>query len=568
MLTQFRENGLLKGLMGVVVVLIIAAFAFTGGGPMQSAEPSLCAVEVEGKCVEVGDYNALVRLIAPPGASNKQLAKMGFTKFAIEALVERELLLKEARRLGVAISDDDVDDELAAGRVHFSWPVDAPIPRALAAGQPFPKLGANEAVVQLNFSDPSSGAFDFKKYQRQVQRLTRMSNKDFKRSQREELVAARVRRMVAAPVTVSEAEVFAEFERQKSSATTRTVEADAAWFSRFGEAISDTVATDYLDKHKEAIDKAYEVAKANWQAGCILASEVFFKYPAGASEEDKGAAKTQLAEASAELTSGGPFGSVARLHSDAESALVDGFIGCVVKGNTPAHEAGIEALGKLSQGQWATVDAPDGLRLLRHEGTLADDQVEARARLEIARRLAAVDAGRERAKAFATELIAAGKAGQELKAATEALRQRYALITMPAGLQKAALETAASHKLAPSMEISRTFTRASSPIFGVKDSVNVAELVFALAKPDDMVEQAIETHSGFAVLQLKEKSLATQAQFEEKKADLMMELQQFKRADALARYVERLRKNVKDVRVSPEFDGNQAALDGDEENSG
>jgi peptidyl-prolyl cis-trans isomerase D len=206
MLNTFRQGGITKALMGGVVLLIIGAFAldYRTSGVNSGDE---CVAQMDGECIPLGEYQTLLRLVAPPGATNKELRQSCFVKYAVDGLVERQLLLQEAKRLGVGVSEDELDAGLALGRVHFSWPADAPIPTALASGRGFPRTGASPTITYLRVTDSETGAFDYDIYKRQVQSRLRMSPRSFKESQQAEVVASRVRDLVTSPVRVSEAEV-------------------------------------------------------------------------------------------------------------------------------------------------------------------------------------------------------------------------------------------------------------------------------------------------------------------------------------------------------------------------
>jgi peptidyl-prolyl cis-trans isomerase D len=118
------------------------------------------------------------------------------------------------------------------------------------------------------------------------------------------------------------------------------------------------------------------------------------------------------------------------------------------------------------------------------------------------------------------------------------------------------------------MEVSRTFNRSSSPVFGVKDSVNAAALVFALTAPDQYVPQVVETHRGFVVLQLKEKTEASQEEFEKQKSDMMAAVRAQKQAEALADYVTGLKSRAKLIKIDPTYATPASDDDGEEKKSG
>ena len=53
----------------------------------------------------------------------------------LDGLIERELLVLDAARLGIKISDDELSAELRAGHVYFSLPVAAPPLRSRPMGK-------------------------------------------------------------------------------------------------------------------------------------------------------------------------------------------------------------------------------------------------------------------------------------------------------------------------------------------------------------------------------------------------------------------------------------------------
>src|SRR5688572_12873681 len=167
MLNLFRQGGFMKAFLGGVVILIMAAFAFDFRNGVTGIKQE-CVVRVDESCVDAKDFNVLTRLVGAPGMTAKAMRKTGFSQHAMNALVERELLLQEAARLGVGVSDDEIDNELFLGRVHFSWPADAPVPQAVFQGMPYPKAGAQETLTYIPVRNSKTNEFDFKTYRRQL----------------------------------------------------------------------------------------------------------------------------------------------------------------------------------------------------------------------------------------------------------------------------------------------------------------------------------------------------------------------------------------------------------------
>src|SRR5688572_16636441 len=101
MLNSFRRGGIVQFLMGVVVVMIIAAFALDVQGPSGTFQNE-CVVEVKGSCVAPRDFTAAFQLAVRPDLTAKEIKQLQIRKMLLDGLVERELLVEEARRLGIS----------------------------------------------------------------------------------------------------------------------------------------------------------------------------------------------------------------------------------------------------------------------------------------------------------------------------------------------------------------------------------------------------------------------------------------------------------------------------------
>src|SRR5687768_7594744 len=122
MLTVFRKGGVAQLVVGAVAVTIIIVFAleFRPGRNVAGQLSEQCAVQVYDECIDQKEFMASYGLIVPYGASPKMVKQLGLRRHILDGLVERELLVAEARRLGIGISPTAVDDELATGRFRVS----------------------------------------------------------------------------------------------------------------------------------------------------------------------------------------------------------------------------------------------------------------------------------------------------------------------------------------------------------------------------------------------------------------------------------------------------------------
>jgi peptidyl-prolyl cis-trans isomerase D len=537
MLESFRRGGVVQFFLGGVIVLIIAAFALDFRQPNVSLE-SECVVEVGHRCVPAREFTAAFQLSVRPDLTPKQLKQLQIRKMLLDGLVERELLLAEADRLGVSIGDDKVDAELALGRFHFSLPA--------------AREGQLPMATYVNVRNPQTEAFNFEIYQRAVRNYARMSTKDFKLFQTEELIAHRMRELAKLGVRVSESEAYAMFDQSRSKATVRVGQVDTEWFARFATQLSDDATTAYAASHTGEVDAAFAAREPTFSENCALVSEIFFAFPPAADAEDEAATRTRAETAAARATKGSArdFELLARIHSAAQSASAGGRRGCIQESE---GEEAVELLkaveGLPAGGVSKLVQLPRGFHLLRVDARPSKEELAQVGRNWVAGPLAVHEQAEVLARQFVEALRSEVSAGKPMQDALDALTRSSvkagsaALAAAPAGsVQPGEIEAAALESRArPELSISPSFTRVGiqSPIPGAPSA---KQLAFTLKEVGDVYPESIPTQTGFAIMQLKDKEPAKREDFEKEKHDFMAEVTERARAEAVTAFVGRLRK--------------------------
>jgi peptidyl-prolyl cis-trans isomerase D len=539
MLNSFRKGGIIQFVMGGVVLMIIAAFALDSRGPSTDFEAE-CVVRVDKSCVAPRDFTAAFQMSVRPDLTPKELRRLQIRKMLLDGLVDRELLLAEARRLGISISEEKVDAELALGRFRFSMPAE--------------REGQLPTLTYMNVRHPETDAFNYEIYQRVVRNVARMSTKDFKTYQTLELTAARMREAVKSGVRISEAEAYAQYENANSKATVRVAQLSSDWFARFLTATTDQAVQSYAVGHIPEVDAAFAAAETSYTEGCPLVSEIFFEFPPAADEADEAAtrARAERVAAQAARASSAEFELLARVHSAAPSGSYGGHRGCLQAAEGEEAAQFITAVEGLAPGAVSKlVEVPRGFHLLRLEQRLTKDDVASVARLSVARPLAARAAADAMTLEFAEALKAGIAEGKSMQDALDAL-VADALKGAPTfaaqsrrGAQPSELEAAAMEsRERPQVEVSPSFSRIgmANPIPNASAGSAVKQLAFTLEAAGDVYPEPIPTREGLAVLQLKENEAAKREEFDKEKTEFLRELKEQAEADALVALVTRLRK--------------------------
>ncbi len=560
MLSLFRKGGVAQLMMGGVVFAIIVVFVLefrAGRGPAASLSKE-CVVSVYDACIDAKDFYAAYGLIVPPGMTAKQMRSLNLRKHIADGLVERELLVREADRLGLSISEKQIDDDLTEGRAHISIPVDvAYLSYSLGLCVRNPMVQrcepGTEMLRLLPVKSSKTQGFDYKIYERVVRNTTNRSPKEFKEMQRRELIADRMRDLVRSRARVSEAEAFAEFSRERSKAIVRTVELNRDWFAKYTIDISDVAVDKWASENKSQVDSAWKTEEKTWTAGCPVVREILLPFDQDASDEDKKALRDKIDAAAAKLKKGASFEQLARQLDSGPTAMVGGELGCIGDTYGTGEKELLEAAAKLKDGEVSPViETGRGFHLIQLEKRLKADALQSVGRRTIARRMYARFAADERLNKFAAELIERVQKGQKLDEATKELSASYASAGSSTGKAGATEKKkneeppALSDESRPKVEISAPFTVDGSPIPDALASEVPAVKAFDLGKPDAVYSKPISTQAGAAVMQLKELDPVKRDEFEKDRGRWMRLLRAAKQEDALARYIAQLKAAAKD----------------------
>lgn len=557
MIRSLRESFLGQLFLGGVVIAIILAFALTGSSGSATVI-SDCAVEVGRHCVPPKAFQASYGLLTSIGINEKAAKSLNLRMQVARGLAEREVLLDKARELGISTSEADVDVELAEGRTRVSIPAAGAerLALSLALCVDGPSGCAPGTLGLRSIPVKKDGVFSYDRYKRMVRVATGRSPGHFKEAQQAELTAERVREFYRSQVKVSEEEAFLAYKRARSQATARVGRVPAAWFARYVVTPSQEAIEAWALENAALVDAGVKEREAGYKDGCPLVSEIrlapadplALAAPGSAKEEDP--AKL-LGELRNRLKTGADFEALARRYSSADSAAYGGALGCLDENYGPLADTLLGGLAELSTpGALSEVMmTSEGPVLLRVDGFVSAENRAELLRRDVARRLAIDALAREEARKFAQALIEKLQAGEPLAEANEALLTEAAARGPLGGRDNPALTV----ETRPTTDISRPFTISQNPVPSARGGVLPAKLVFDLQDDDDVVAEPIETEQGYAVLQLKEKDLATREKFAEDRERVLSALVSRKAEEALAQLVEELITRAGGVKYDPAF---------------
>ncbi len=527
---EFRRVNKLTSILGglaVFAIAIVFIVQFRPNAGQQVANGPTCAIEVRGACIPTLHFWASYRMLAPRGAEQALLRQIRMRKMTAEGLVERYLLNEDAKRLGITVSDEDLNAELTSGRMHISAPV-APLKltdgTSVEPAKVYPYLGLGPDMVRYwPIKNKQTGKFDLKTYEREVRSTAKMSPQEFRTYQKEELIASRMREIVRSRVLVGETEAFARYSKDKSQAVVSYVRLDKRFYAEVVADKSQKAIDAWVALNKEEEERVWTARKAQYTPECRVTRHILAKINQDAADPDveKEKAKQKVKDAKARLDKGESFADVAKALSEDGSAEEGGMLGCVGKGKMvkPFEEAmfGAEA-GKVVE-----AESQFGLHLIVVDKIAKDIEAEALGRAEVDKDIYLAHESERLAAEAAKAILAATRSGKKVD---EAVAIHIAELEAKAAIaaedaqggkdkkkddkkgEEAEATTPrpsvfASHPDRPVVETSLPFNASGSPVPGAKPDSNAAAIAFKLEKPGDVPSDIIELFNGYAVMVFK-----------------------------------------------------------------
>lgn len=238
------QPAIIKGVLGAVVLAFVATI-FLDWGWQRSGRPDAHVATVGGEGVSLHEFQMtytnltdFYRRLYQDRFTEDFARTLNLKQQALDTLVQRKLLLHEAKRQGLMVSDAELIEKV----------------------QTYP-------VFQVN------GHFDHSRYL-QVLRLSRLTPGDFEQNQREDLLLEKLEHLIKDGVQVTEAEVKQTFIHDKEQVNVEYIRVDPAQFVPQVE-MSDADLSTYYQEHLERFRKpeqtrlGYVVVDPEWFAALV-----------------------------------------------------------------------------------------------------------------------------------------------------------------------------------------------------------------------------------------------------------------------------------------------------------
>jgi len=529
--------------LGVIVFMLCAVFILEFGGPQSEGCASGLsargyAAKIYGTTISDSEFRSVYKLWGFEGVpvQTAKLSKM--RELALNALIERELLAREARRLGLNFSEEDIMLMIAKdGTIYRGASVDAP-PQYSGAGP-----------VPVGIFKNKEGAFDKEGARQFIQNYLRRSVGEFAQSQAQEALAHHMRGLIASGVTVSEQELWQNYELTNDRVSLDYVRVAPAYFKARIQPTDAELET-WSKAHKKELDKEYEAQKFRFTnlEPQVKTRRLLIKVEKDADEKTKAAARLKAEGLLARAKAGQDFAALARQFTeDKATAAQGGDLGYNPRGRL--EKALDTAAFALKQGDISDVlETDSGFEILKVEGVRKGDVPLAEAKKELAKDLYITEKASAEAKTKANQLLSAWKAKNALQKAIEDVFGTKAAEAKPTDASEEPASLAQDDSpLAPVAKETELFNRQGTPIPGPFDNGVLLKQAFSLNEKQPFTGAPLQMGEEWVVIKLKERKAVRAEDFtESEKSSLRERLTQEKAKDSIRQMVHALRKQAED----------------------
>lgn len=396
MLDRLRDSSRSFGsylILGVIILVFVIYFGPGGQScsDIGAAAQASWAAKVDGELIPLRDfrleYDSLYRQFQAQMGDRfdpEMARQMGLSSSAIDRLVTRHLLVNEAKRMGIAVTDEEVAEAIR-----------------------------DEPAFQKN------GQFDFETYRTALRNWQGISPARFEERVRNDLLVGKIVAHLRNGVKVSDDEIEAAYRQESDRASLAFVRIVPSDLENEVEVLADRVAAFLAtEEGKKRVADEYE-AKA-WRFKTpkrVRAQHILVRVDENAPEADVKAAEEKILAAKKEIDGGADFGEVAkRVSEDEATREAGGDLGFFGPGSMvkPFEDAAmaLEA-GRVSE----PVRTRFGFHLIKvNEIQEPTERSLEEVQEELAREVLASDAAKDHARARAEKILAEadGRSLQEL----------------------------------------------------------------------------------------------------------------------------------------------------------
>jgi peptidyl-prolyl cis-trans isomerase D len=533
MLEFFRQH--LGGFFGIAIVGLLAlAFALSFGAQSRGwgkAQTEQYAATVDGYEITEMAFRYAFNLSGGRNINEREGNRAGLQRAVLAGLVERQLLLDMAEEIGVSASTDEAEERIAKNEFYLTRPIDSLMSQIesnmfLSPAAISRVLVSDGHRVRQSFTG-ANGRFDLEGYQKFVRYYLQYSEEDFVEQQRLEIIAQRVRQIIAGSVRISEDEIRESYERDHDTAKIEYIRLIPSYFAdKLDPSAAELEA--WAAEHADEVKQYYETNKFRYTnlEKMARARHILIKADEGASQQERDQAETKIEGLLKRVKAGEDFGLLAKQYSEDEgSAAKGGDLGFNPRGRMlPEFD---EAMFNAKPGGITDiVETKFGYHIIKveefREGNIAIEE----ATPEIAEFLYRRSKGEETAKKTGDDFLIKLKAGETM-----------------ASLVLEDENKGRSH-LSLKVLTSRPFTSTSTSIPGIGEDSDMVKSAFAASMENPIPDKVFEVRGDYYVIRLVERNKPNEEEFQKLKGGIAESMLSIKQGSWLRDEINEIRRKA------------------------
>lgn len=473
---------------------------------------------------------------------------------SLDGLIERELLAHEAERMGFRVTEEDVNEEFRKCRFYLSVGTGAESILGVGSG-PITRISPNAC------SSNNTPTFEYAAFERLARRLFRRTVADLRESTAREILAHRMRMVVASSVQVSDEELWREYQRSHDQMAVRYLRFSLALYRNLVRDDDPRLVAEWASTHSQEIDEMYNRRRDTLRGlqREFRVRHILLSFPDDATDAQKAEVRLRAAAVRARLLAGEDFVRLARLYSgdpgswrnggdmgwqshDAQQRLVEPFRNAMTA----------LAVNAISQ----PVETTFGVHIIQVTGIREGDVPEAEAKRDIARTLYREARAAELVQAAARDALARIRGGASIDTVAReirdaALREFYrgevpAAQTVGPNVTLTPLER--SELEVPEVRESEQFARNGMVTAEVDNPDLLTQAAFRLTDAAPLSPEPLHVGDDWFILRYKDgsRTTATREEFARQRQEQLSQspLLAARQREALVLYVSRLRSNA------------------------
>ena len=528
MLETMRRNSR-SAIVYVLFGILIAAFVLFFGAGSRGLGPTnasaTVAAKVQGTTLSEQDFQFAYIAAGGSNLPPKQAKEQRIKEMVMDKLIERELLAQEADKLGFQVSQKEVEDMVADGRMLV--------------------MGYSRRIDNLV---TKNGAFDYERFKLMCTNQLGVSVMRFIEIEQRELLADKMRESMKAGIRVSPAEVKQEFDDHGKQVNLAFVRFSSRRLESDEEPSAAELAA-YEKAHEADLKKLYEerkpllFTKVDKQARL---RHIAIDLPKDATADTTAKVKARIDEAKKALDDKKPFADIAaKLSSNPSNQRRHGAMGWKKKGFTGFNEAMDTKIfgGAAKKGDVIGPERTDrAYEIVLIEDFREGDVGYEQAVGELAEQEYLRDKAKQKAKNDAQAALDRVHKGEKLEVMFPVKKDDTASDKSPeANFQR----ILAAQSDEPQIKETGLFSRRGEIVQGIGVAKDLARKAFDLKQ--DEVAGPFEVASAYVLVQVKEKKEPDDKDFEKRHRELEDEAAHVKWSSAVSSWAKDRCLEVRDA---------------------